>query len=502
MFFKSLYIKINLTILIVFIVVISFFAASMQKRLEEDATNLTKNQAKYLTAMLKRNIMVDMLGFCERGVQNIVERTGEIPSVEVVRIFDNEGIIKYSVNPKEIGKSLRKLDAKASEVARESGEERYAPFEDEETVYRSFCIIEDIDNQKECQECHGTESEVIATINLCMTMEVAEQHIARNQKINLYNTIVTIVIVTLVLSILLSLLVNRPIKKLLKTMTDAEKGNLHARVKVTTSDELGILANQFNSMLTKLEKADKDIKKYHQEQMLRVDRLATVGEMAAGIAHEIKNPLAGLAGATQILSKEFPADDQRRGITEEMLKLINRLDKIIKDLLTFSRKTEPELIVSSINEEIEKVLFFVTKQAEKSNIVINKELNEEIPRILMDPDRIQQVFLNIVLNALQAMTHGGTLHISTNMEIVEVESDDILIPGVYVVSSFKDSGVGIPEDILQRIFKPLFTTKNQGTGLGLSISQKIIEEHRGKIIVESKEDIGTIFKVYLPKRYS
>jgi len=502
MFFKSLYIKINLTILSVFIVVLFLFNAAVQNKLHEDATEFTKNQAQFFTEMLKRNIRIDMLGYCERTVQRIVDEMGTIHGVETLRIFDANGIIKYSVNPQEAGKRLDELDLEIADVAKKKGDERFAPFEETDKPYRSFCIIEDILADSACAECHVySDDNVIASINLCMTMEIAENQIAKNQRISYELIIITIIILTLVLSLLLAFLVNRPIRKIVKTMNDAEKGNLNVRVHLNTKDELGILGHQFNTMLSKLGKADKDIKKLHQEQLLRVGRLATVGEMAAGIAHEIKNPLAGLAGATQILQKEYPDNDPRNEITNEMLKLISRLDKIIKDLLSFSRDTKPELIVSNLNEEIDKLLFFLEKQAKNSQVVINKELDNNIPRILIDPERIQQVFLNIAINAIQAMPNGGTLNFSTSMEVIE-EDTDMLDPGVYVVTSFKDSGEGMPESLLQTIFKPFFTTKTQGTGLGLSISQKIIEEHKGKIVIESKEGIGTIFKVYLPKRYS
>jgi signal transduction histidine kinase len=500
-FLKSLYTKVNLTILIAFVIALFLFNAALQKRLKDDATDFTKKQAKYLTEMLENNIKIDMLGYCERKVQDIVDYFADAPDIETIRIFDVNGIIKYSINHKEVGFTLTELDRHTAEVANKSGNERYAPFEETNKPYRSFCIIKDIENQEACYECHGSNEDIIASINLCMTMKTAEEQIEENQKINLQLIIFTVIIVTIVLSLLLTLLVNRPIKRIIKTMTGAEKGNLSVRVKVKTKDELGILGDQFNSMLTKLEKANKDISKYHQEQLLRVGRLATVGEMAAGIAHEIKNPLAGLAGATQILEKEFPSNDPRKEITEEMLKLINRLDKIIRDLLTYSRETKPELIVSNVNEEVEKVLFFIDKQAKSSQITITKHLDGSMPRILIDPERVQQVFLNIVLNALHAMPRGGTLNVTSNMEVIEDDAD-MLDPGIYVVISFKDSGEGIPEDILQKIFKPFFTTKTQGTGLGLSISQKIIEEHMGKLIVESKEGIGSIFKIYLPKRYS
>jgi signal transduction histidine kinase len=499
MFFKSLYIKINLTILVVFITALLFFNARIHNWLKEDSTGFTKKQARYLTEILIHNIRADMLGFCERRVQKIVDEFGTVPSVETIRIFDVNGIIKYSLNHKEVGLEVDALDSHIAGVAK--SHERFAPYEVTDKQYRSFCIIEDINNEERCYECHGSTNDVIASIILCMTMEASEAHFAKNQEINFRFTLFAILIVTIVLSLLLAFLVNKPIKKLLKTMTKAEEGNLDVRVDLSSKDELGILGNQFNSMLMKLEKADKEIKKHHQEQMLRIGRLANVGEMAAGIAHEIKNPLAGLAGAAQILEKEYAPGDPKKEITEEMLKLINRLDKIIKDLLTFSRDTTPDLSVSNVNEEIDKVFFFVDKQAKAANITVNKNLDDDIPRILIDPERIQQVFLNIVLNALHAMPNGGTLRVSSKMEIIEDETD-MLDPGIYVVISFKDSGEGIPEDILQTIFKPFFTTKTQGTGLGLSISQKIVEEHKGKIIIESKEGIGSIFKVYLPKRYS
>jgi signal transduction histidine kinase len=224
--------------------------------------------------------------------------------------------------------------------------------------------------------------------------------------------------------------------------------------------------------------------------MERADRLASVGEMATGIAHEIKNPLAGISGAISVLADDFPEDDPRKEIVRQILEQIARLDKTATDLLYFGRPGKPEFSYVDINALVKKTLFFVSQHPEARNIHRVKELARDLRPVGVDEKQIQQVFFNVIINAIQAMKEGGTLTVLT---------DSISKDGQeFVRVLISDTGKGIPPGDLEKIFVPFFTTKTQGTGLGLPICKKLIEQNGGNLSVESRLGEGTTFTIELP----
>jgi signal transduction histidine kinase len=212
--------------------------------------------------------------------------------------------------------------------------------------------------------------------------------------------------------------------------------------------------------------------------------------MAAGIAHEIKNPLTGIAAAITIIKDDFAPSDPRTEIVNEVLEQIKRLDKTVNDLLFFGKPTPPELTYASINSILKKTLMFASQHRGGKNIEKVLDLQEDLPPVFVDPKQIQQVFLNLILNALQAMQNGGVLTLRSS----HAERDG----GQWVRVSVADTGQGIPQQILEKIFIPFFTTKAQGTGLGLAICHKLITQHQGSLSVTSEDGKGTVFTVELP----
>jgi two-component system NtrC family sensor kinase len=223
--------------------------------------------------------------------------------------------------------------------------------------------------------------------------------------------------------------------------------------------------------------------------MERADRLASVGEMAAGIAHEIKNPLTGIAAAISIIRDDFSPSDPRKEIINEMLEQIKRLDKTVNDLLFFGKPTLPEPACVDINTVLKKTLLFASQHRGGKNVEKRLDLAEGLPPVYVDSKQIQQVFLNLILNALQAMRDGGLLIITSSSFEKDGET--------WVRASVADTGPGIPLPILEKIFTPFFTTKAQGTGLGLAICHKLIAQHGGDISVDSEDGKGTVFTVDL-----
>ena len=230
--------------------------------------------------------------------------------------------------------------------------------------------------------------------------------------------------------------------------------------------------------------------KVMQEQLIRSDRLATVGELAASLAHDLRNPLTGISGALHVLSGELPEENSQQALLAEIQLQIGRMNKTLTDLLWHARPATPECLPLSVNEVVEHSLWFFPIGS-PSGIRVRKDLAPDLPPLRLDPNLLHQAFLNILVNARQAMPEGGTLAVRSHLRrngdgtrTIEVE--------------IADSGVGIPPEHLKRIFQPFFTTKAQGTGLGLAIAVRIVEQHGGRIDVESQPKQGATFRISLP----
>jgi signal transduction histidine kinase len=224
--------------------------------------------------------------------------------------------------------------------------------------------------------------------------------------------------------------------------------------------------------------------------MERADRLALVGEMSAGIAHEIRNPLAAISGAISVLADDFPEDDPRREVVAKVLEQITRIDRVITDLLFFGKPGQPAFDWVDVNDLLKKTLFFVAQHPEARNVHQVQELTRNLPPVWVDEKQLQQVFFNVIINAIQAMKSDGTLLIQTE------SSDRDGKPTVRVLIG--DSGPGIPSGDLEKIFTPFYTTKTQGTGLGLAICRQLIEQQAGTIQVASRVGEGTRVSIILP----
>ncbi len=485
----------SITISLVLVVVFGASSYIMFRIQSDQAMESTRLQAQILTRALKNTIRIGMESGHANSLISIFHTVGSLPGVEKMRVFNEDGVILYSAKLSEIGKLTDELDY---DTYRKPGPDRSTPFASSSSGHRSFCMVEPIENQPSCRRCHPAAREVLGVLDVCLSMEETEKKIESNRLILLSFTGLAIILTSLLNSILLKRFVSTPVARLVNTMMSVEAGKLDVKVDVQSGDELGQLGSSFNEMIRKLAEAQSEIERFHHRQLARADRLASLGEMAAGIAHEIKNPLAGIYGAAQVLAREFPEGDVKREIVEEMMSLIKRLDNTIRDMLNFSRYTEPRFAKGNLNDVIEKVLFLIQQIREGKRAKIVRDFDPAMPEIEMDADQIKQVFLNLALNALQADPDGCTLTIRTYSD-VPAEIEDLKHRNRFVMVTVSDNGPGIPADKLGKIFQPFFTTKETGTGLGLSMTRKILDMHDGWITAGNVLDHGATFSVFLPK---
>ena len=294
----------------------------------------------------------------------------------------------------------------------------------------------------------------------------------------------------LLISYFLANTILKPINHLVFASERLAQGDLTHRVELESKDEIGELAKTFNFMAESLKDRDERLKKYTQQKIMESERLATIGQLAAGVAHELNNPLGGILIYGHLLLENLPPDDPQRKNLEKIVTQATRCKGIVKGLLDFSRQTEPKIELTDCNDLLKGALSLIENQAIFQNITVSKHFYASPLRVMVDSGQIQQVFINIIMNAAEAMDGKGDLVIQTKL------SDD----EGFAEIAFSDTGCGIPEDQIERLFEPFFTTKEvgRGTGLGLAISFGIIQRHKGTIEVQSTVGEGTTFTVRLP----
>jgi signal transduction histidine kinase len=299
--------------------------------------------------------------------------------------------------------------------------------------------------------------------------------------------------------------ITRPVGELITRIRKVGLGEFDTEALGNRNDELGELADEFNQMAESLRETEKRIRKEQdkkadlEQRMRHMERLATIGQLASGLAHEIGTPLNVIGGRAGYLREKI----RDRKAIEKNLDIIvrqsERITKIIKKLLSYSRKESPRLVQMEVSPAIEGALDLLDHQTRKQGIKITKVLSQNLPRVRGDPDQLQQVFLNLIHNAIQAMPNGGELVLEGSL-VRRAEGQESVDGSDLIQVHIKDNGCGMKEDVFQNMFKPFFTTKThgKGTGLGLPIAYSIVRDHGGNMNAESEEGKGTTITVSLP----
>ena len=276
--------------------------------------------------------------------------------------------------------------------------------------------------------------------------------------------------------------ISNPIRLFAKGVHAVAEGDLDQEINIRSSEELAELSNAFNYMTGKLREL-----KQLEEELRRKDRLAALGELSAGVAHEIRNPLGIIKSSAQVLKKDAGGNEKARELTSFIMEEVDRLNRVVSNFLDFARPRKLSLEEGRIEDVVERSFHLAEPRLSKGNIEIVRDFEDNLPPAKVDSELLSQVFLNLIINAVESMPDGGkfTVKIGSHRNYVEV--------------SFADTGVGIPEEILGKIFNPFFSTRDEGSGLGLAIVHKIIETHNGIITVKSKVGQGSIFTVRLPR---
>jgi signal transduction histidine kinase len=389
--------------------------------------------------------------------------------------------------------------------------------------------------------------EIIGGIQLDVFIGDLTANLLEFQKVILITVIFDAIVLIVFGSFLLSRVLVKPVKDLVRLTKKISEGDFSQKIEVATQNEMGELIGSFNRMVERL-KENQDSLEQHleslesanrqleetQEELIRTEKLASIGRFAAGVAHEVGNPLGAILGYTSILKKEGIDPEEAKDYMKRIEGEIDRINKIVRELLNFARPSKLEIRDVEINKIIENTLSLLSYQKDFKNVETKLELQSDLPMVKGDESQLSQVFINVILNAIDAMPNGGVLQIQTGAHVVEdlnadwprriypsrrqsdpVESDYSHLrkhrPFSTALTKFSkgdrlvrvrisDTGNGIKKQDLENIFDPFFTTKapDKGTGLGLSISLKIVESLGGEIRVESEEGKGASFEIYFP----
>lgn len=446
----------------------------------------------------------------------LMQRAGTQENIENIRLIDKHGVIRFSLDPKEIDTYVDSSKDPSCDMCHYEGKPKIqASTMDRRRVFQDrqgnevLGIIRGIYNEPICSQpaCHYHPDDVnlLGVLDIVVSTKDVIARITRYRTNFIVELIFILIALSLCLNLLTSRLINQPVNTLLDHTRLLSKGKW-TFIENTTNDEFGELAESFNEMTSSLKKAEEERERWAatletrveertqqiremQSVIVRSEKLASLGELAAGIAHELNNPLTGIVLHASIIEedKDLPPNlkDELHTITWEA----DRCARIVKNLLDFSRKTEPRKAMNNLNDTMDRALSLVEHLAAFQNIEVVKDYAQDLPELLLDPGQIEQVFVNMFVNASQAMEEEGKLTLQTKFD---EEKGSVTV-------RIQDTGQGIPEENLSRIFDPFFSTKGaRGTGLGLSVSYGILEGHGGTIEVQSKVGEGTVFTITIP----
>ena len=514
----------KLVILLVALMAVVFgFLGYLNIRLQrQQLEQSTLASAERVSNVIKHSASYYMLRNQRDGLYHTILDIANEPGIVRIRIFNKEGRISFSSDTAEIDTFVDKraeacygCHSQTAPLARLDRPDRFRTYR-LASGQRVLGIINPIENSPECSTAschvHPASMKVLGVLDTDLSLAAADASVAEGTRRMLFYTLLAIAIISSLSAAFVWRVVKRPLKILGEGTERLAAGRLGYQLDVRSHDEVADLARSFNTMSSQLKDAREEVTEWGRtlekrvdqktdelnrahEQMLRVEKMASIGRLAAIVAHEINNPLAGILTYAKLLKKQFARENDNK--YDEVLASLDliesesrRCGEIIKNLLTFSRATSMKHEPADLNVVVDRCVRLVQHQLELQNVRLHLDLARDLPLVWCDPAQIEQVILALVMNAVGAMPKGGNLTLRSR----RINAS----PQVQV--DVQDDGTGIPPELVSQMFEPFFTTKERGhgLGLGLAISRMIVERHQGQIDVKSEPGCGTLFTVTLP----
>ncbi|MGE5205453.1 MAG: sensor histidine kinase [Chlamydiota bacterium] len=483
----------------------------------------TLQAAERVGDVIKRSTSYSMLRNDREGLYHMMATIAGEPGVVRVRIFDQQGTISYSTDPGEVSHNVDKgaeacygCHAQSQPLTRLNRPDRFRIYKP--NGHRVLGVITPIENQPSCSNaaCHAhpASQQILGVLDTNLSLAAADASLAQSTRQLLASTVLAVLLIAFLSWLFVWQLVHKPVKRLTAGTQKLSEGERGYQIEAGSGDELGELADSFNRMSLQLRQDEKEITAWTRtletrveektrelnrahDHVLQVEKMASVGKLAAVVAHEINNPLSSILTYAKLLRKWMERPEgvrEKHEEAEQCLDLIaaesRRCGDLVKNLLTFSRAQPINLQPTDIGAVVNRCYRLVQHQLELNSIQWQAEIAEGLPAVICDGAQIEQVLLALIMNAIDAMPRGGNLWLSV------AASPD----GRQLELQVRDDGCGIAPDILPQIFEPFHTTKESGhgVGLGLAISRSIVERHGGSIEAQSELGRGTTFRVYLP----
>jgi len=483
----------------------------------------TLTSAERVSDVIKHSTTYYMLRNDREGLYQAIKTMADEPGMVKVRILDQQGRVSYSTDASEVSHVLDKTAEacygchnQSQPLARLNRPDRFRIYR--HAGQRVLGVITPIENQPSCSnaECHAhpADQQVLGVLDTNLSLAKTDDQLKVSSARMLYYTAGAMLMVAVLSWLFVWRVVAKPIQALEKGTERLAQGELGYQITVQSHDEVGDLAHSFNDMSLQLrganeeivnwaktledrvEQKTKELQRAH-DHVLHVEKMASIGKMAAVVAHEINNPLSGILTYAKLLRKWVGTGQtqlEKREEAMECLELIaaesRRCGDLIKNLLSLSRTAPMNVQAVDLHAVINRCLMLVRHQLELVGVELQLKLAENLPVVQCDPAQIEQVLLALTMNAIDAMPRGGTLWIETRASSNGSEIEIIV----------RDDGAGIPPEVLEHMFEPFLTTKEsgRGVGLGLAISRGIVERHNGRIEVQSEVGKGTTFTITLP----
>ncbi|MBI5215496.1 MAG: HAMP domain-containing protein [Ignavibacteriae bacterium] len=525
-FFHSLTFRVlggSFVLLLILFGFYSYFAIQFHS---EQMMEYVLQNASRSSDVIKKSTHYSMLLNRREDVYQIINTIGTEPGVEGIRIYNKRGEIMFSTNKAEEQTAVD-MNAEACVACHEQQQPLQSlPMDNRMRIYQSqnghrvLGLINPIRNEHACSnaECHAHPAErtVLGVLDVRMSLDQVDKDIFEAQvRMGIFAVLAVMALAVFSLLFVYNT-VHRPVKKLITGTKEISSGNLTYHIPSDSKDELGMLAQSFNvmteSLRTVMEENERwsneleirvkektaELKRLH-EQMLQIEKMASLGKLSATVAHELNNPLEGILTYSKLIAKRLRKAEPLTEAAQQMLEELEvvsretqRCGNIVKNLLLFSRKQVGELTLASVRHIVEKAAQLVQHHFQISNVEFTAEYPPEEVVLLCDENQIQQALIALFVNAVEAMHGGGKIHVQVRKEL---QNDSVLI-------EVSDTGVGIAEEDVPHIFEPFFTTKKdgKGVGLGLSVVYGIVERHGGDISVRSEHEKGTTFTLVFPHK--